>query len=968
MSLYEDLIKQSTGVKEVTPSAVVPEGNTTNLYESLINKATGVNTTEKEAEVEKEVAATGQVDIDDIANSRRIGFNFDKSGSIVRNFSQWLERELPLGSIGGKGGFYTSPDEKYGEGFTDMTPKDRRKVLIDYKQKQIEKEYPVLSSMLPSDSEAGWQAFVGVAGKQLTDPTTLVPFVGGVKGALGIGYTFGAAYSASEDLISPEGEIDLAAANKLGLYSALGSAVLVKVGQAVGKTLKNKKKVKEANKEMEQINAATSEIIASGAKPKELNSLIGTVLGRTKEELDNIVNTSTTPHRIPTRKAAVLEQELKNAWENPGKIVGLFDNLFGAVSTRIGNISKRVLGLMRNFEKDQSVNTHLALKQVAPFMKTMNRLRNKPLRKKVDRHLNNGNFKAAEDLMRPLNPTFSAELAVVRKLLDNTGKELNRVGHKFTKLENYYPRIVKDLKGLRKAVGRPVSNKLDDALRARAKSLKLASVRDLPAGEESKIISSMLAGHRVIPGGGKLSFTKQRGIPLVSEKIAKFYENPTYALDNYLRKSIQHIGKRKLLGSSAKETDISNKIDIEKSVSDLITRESAKGKGISLEGQQELVDLIQGRLGMGEVAPNAFLRFIRNMGYGAVLANPVSASTQVGDVGVSAAINGSAHTIKAMVGKTPVNMKSLGLDDMLNHELSTSVDTSIWLGRALQGAGFRAVDRYGKDVFLGAAHSKASKLVQSSGGIKVFSKKYKDMFGDDEFNLLVSDYQAGRVTDRVKQHLWNELSDAQPISLLEQSAAYINNPNARIFYMLKSFTLKQLDIARRGVYQEAKKGNFIEATKNAARLAVLVGGMNAGAKIGQRYVMSKGESEIELAEDMTDETMEFFWSMLGAGEFARDRYWKRGDVIGGVGSLAIPPHSWAKDVMQQSLIQLGAAEGTQEWEKAWRHTPVVGKMWYNFFGGGLEKKLDREEKERWKEMRENGRAGRRGRTNRKRRR
>ena len=144
MSLYEDLIKQSTGVKEVTPSAVVPEGNTTNLYESLINKATGVNTTEKEAEVEKEVAATGQVDIDDIANSRRIGFNFDKSGSIVRNFSQWLESELPLGSIGGKGGFYTSPDEKYGEGFTDMTPKDRRKVLIDYKQKQIEKQQVIL--------------------------------------------------------------------------------------------------------------------------------------------------------------------------------------------------------------------------------------------------------------------------------------------------------------------------------------------------------------------------------------------------------------------------------------------------------------------------------------------------------------------------------------------------------------------------------------------------------------------------------------------------------------------------------------------------------------------------------------------------------------------------------------------------------------------------------------------------------
>lgn len=49
--------------------------------------------------------------------------------------------------------------------------------------------------------------------------------------------------------------------------------------------------------------------------------------------------------------------------------------------------------------------------------------------------------------------------------------------------------------------------------------------------------------------------------------------------------------------------------------------------------------------------------------------------------------------------------------------------------------------------------------------------------------------------------------------MLEMPQPYVNSPNARLAYMLKSFTLKQWDIARRKIYQEIKKEMFLKVQK-----------------------------------------------------------------------------------------------------------------------------------------------------------
>ena len=63
----------------------------------------------------------------------------------------------------------------------------------------------------------------------------------------------------------------------------------------------------------------------------------------------------------------------------------------------------------------------------------------------------------------------------------------------------------------------------------------------------------------------------------------------------------------------------------------------------------------------------------------------------------------------------------------------------------------------------------------------------------------MKEFADGKITDNTKLVLFNKLLDFQPVAKSEMPQVYLENPNGRIFYMLKSFTLKQFDIfSKRG--------------------------------------------------------------------------------------------------------------------------------------------------------------------------
>ncbi len=77
------------------------------------------------------------------------------------------------------------------------------------------------------------------------------------------------------------------------------------------------------------------------------------------------------------------------------------------------------------------------------------------VKNRIAMHLYNGNTKAAEGLMQSRSPELLKEYTgTVKKVIERTGEELKESGFRFTGVENYFPRLVKDYQGLRESLGK----------------------------------------------------------------------------------------------------------------------------------------------------------------------------------------------------------------------------------------------------------------------------------------------------------------------------------------------------------------------------------------------------------------------------------------------------------------------------------------------------------------------------------
>jgi hypothetical protein len=97
----------------------------------------------------------------------------------------------------------------------------------------------------------------------------------------------------------------------------------------------------------------------------------------------------------------------------------------------------------------------------------------------------------------------------------------------------------------------------------------------------------------------------------------------------------------------------------------------------------------------------------------------------------------------------------------------------------------------------------------------------------------------GAVPERVKTLAFAELSDVQPVSMLEMPEQYIKHPNGRLLYMLRTFTLKHINLMRKEIIREARRGNVNRAMMNAARLFTLFTAGGATSQMAKQMLMGE---------------------------------------------------------------------------------------------------------------------------------
>ena len=233
-------------------------------------------------------------------------------------------------------------------------------------------------------------------------------------------------------------------------------------------------------------------------------------------------------------------------------------------------------------------------------------------------------------------------------------------------------------------------------------------------------------------------------------------------------------------------------------------------------------------------------------------------------------------------------------------------------------------------------------MVRSKTGETAFRNKYGKVFGD-EYDNLVADLKADKMTDNVKYYMFNELSDAQPITLSEMPRWYLENPNGRVFYALKTFTLKQLDVMKRRIYNEWKAGNKKTAVRNAAAYVTVMSATNTGADQFKKVIQGR---EVNV-EDIPDEMVFNVLKMFGGSEYVYNNYISKGKLGEAAIETVAPPLDLLFTVVEDG-ISLASKEDTEfEKLKSPRQIPVIGWIIHNWFQGGLEKYNEKQERKRY---------------------
>ena len=864
------------------------------------------------------------------------------------------------------------------------TYEERRAYLQKERIKNVEEKY----SDLTEEQKNSGAALTGSIGKALFTPTTLLggpawkgPSI--TKKILqfgGIGAFWGAEYSALTQA-AETGTIDPKILARDTAYGTVGGATIRAgapiVGKTISKSYKGLEKIsnkvtpnkildKRANKLMQKVELETAKLSLENKPASQIPKLVKEKLKISAEEFTDATKRVTEnlkkKIKLPNKMSITQAQNVIKKY-NDINSPGWVSNLIVPIHQRLKEVAPKLAARLRQFEFDISNETGRYMRAIQPFVKQIETgffnigggisKVSKAEKTKINKYLLNGNYDEVDNILKKYKGGSEA-LSKVRPVLDELFTRAKNAGIKIDFTKNYFPRLPIDSKKLRAAV-RDVDLEEGNLL---ADEVRKAGGKNITPQAEAAIIRKRLSAIVNRRAGEGFSNLKSRRIEEVYDEILSFYDAPESALTEYIQNMVGLINKKKFFGNSSDANEIMT-IDSNKSISNFLQNKVDGLETMSQNKLDEIEEILLARFNGGESATNKATSLYKNIIYSTHLGNPYNALTQFGDLGVTAYFEGFFNSIgQALFRKNKIDVRDLGIENW-GAELGTSKGFFRSLADMSFKAGFTWVDRFGKNNLINAAFNKVSKQIKTPKGIAKLRKEYGDTFGDD-FDNFVKAVEIGDANDyNVKLYMFNRLSDAQPISLSEMPAAYLNNPAGRFMYTLKSFALKQLNILRNDVLLEFKKPGAaakLRAGKNLGAYTLLVTGGNTGIQQVKSIVLDRGE--YITPESITGDFANNILRQIFLSRYALDRYKDTGDVFELVSGSIIPPFDIFKSLgvdFWEMLKEVGVIDKTQNeiWSdkshkyKSLKYIPVPGRLGYDYLGGGNEAFREKKEKEAW---------------------
>lgn len=539
------------------------------------------------------------------------------------------------------------------------------------------------------------------------------------------------------------------------------------------------------------------------------------------------------------------------------------DRWLGLTMTQVRNIDKRVGGKLQLMEVNLKLKPEQmkerAMKFTDMFPPSMfdRTIRDKKAPKFSESQItdlkellvNNKRDEAIRYVTRSMGPSAADSMKDVFKMIDEQGKQLVEFGViKQKQLVNgYWPRTI-SWANREKMLADSVNGISEDGWKAVVKKQEAAIKRPLSNEEEGKLFE-----YYVLYKGDKtkVSLASNR-IPQVPDKLLAYYDDPVTSLHSYIHRSTKEIEKARFLGKDSYSQGMSKATNGLFNMDEAIKHYRLQGDFENLHpiDRENLITLIRERFDAENTRTSGAMRAYRQIVHGTLLGNVLSAVTQLGDLGTSVMFNGFRNTLRGFVhGITGRNSK-IGIED-LGLDLQKYTEFADYKGSTgdkivdalFKGSFFSFFDRVGKRTFMQGALLKASEAAKNPGS-STYKKTFnnlKEMYGSDMAYDIMRDLKKynGKVdttTENIQIYALSQLFETQPINLSETNKLF-TTPGGKVFGVLKSFLVKQIDVLRRNAYNEMRDGYRVyKSGDKAAGLKQ----MATGTEFALRYMYVLG--------------------------------------------------------------------------------------------------------------------------------
>jgi hypothetical protein len=704
-------------------------------------------------------------------------------------------------------------------------------------------------------------------------------------------------------------------------------------------------------------------LLAAGLGVKGFRNFKKTPLYKRTEAQVKADPVKTAPDSVKAEKI----KKTASPYAPPGKIAEgmksakefLSDTLV-PLSRKLKNIDYKLADIFRQHERVINKTTREYLDRTAPFITSMTkRLQgNEKLQRQFKLNLLNGDMDEIRIMLDDL------------KVSDQVGKEFSEMQRAFEDIRNYarqegginvgyqegyFPRQILNYEAFRSALSGDNSDAVTRALQEYAQREGLDSIESIDKGTAAEITSRTLRGVPVQPGSSLPGNLKQRQIGRITEEeMIDGYADPADALKNYVERTVQAVERRKFLyrkpSAGGEDVGFEGSIDrqgadlgIDMEVDDSLAGQVAQrllkdSDNFSNEDIEKLKEIIQARFSGKTVS--SIVQDVKNLNYMSVMGNFGSAITQLGDLAYSIHFSGFGNTFRSLFNQKE-NFDFVKYFNLKDHHIDAATSAgglSNALDKVFTVTGLKKLDQLAKNTTMNASWRKYK--AQAMKNSQSLQDDLAPVFGRERAGRMVKELQnsnpsSGNLPKGVEELIWYKFLDINPATLGEMPKYYNQSGNARILYMLKSFTVKQFDVFREAGIEDIMKAKRLQSEgkskqaaqlaskgiKNLLGLAVVFGAANATTDMIKDTLYGRPIKRDELLEDN-------IWRLLGINRYIVNKARREGPAKATL-EMLLPPTA----IFDRAWQDISAIAGDKEYKGALLQGTPLDMVYWKYLGG-----------------------------------